>query len=337
MTVPVDLMRARLRVFEHRREELQRRADAGGGSMSRSDWWRHEYVSNPYLLGYPDDRLALRFHDVFVNNTELSPQGLIGILPVDKDDQFIRKFTHLLEEYDVRGGLPKFNDIPREKIDYFADGGPIATRIFADYVQPESPILVKYGRRKFLEPMLREGVIRISPASYYGNASHNAAIQDDEVSRIFCIPSWRERVDGKTYANIRGHRMEYGEDDIILPLVFDDYYLFSLCDHIYYRMPTDFGADAAIVIRDPVKFTQRVISNFLAANPEWEPIEGPVTYYDPYLDYTKFRLPEMAKPFGYSYQREVRIVFKQRQPVATLEPVFLNIGSMEDYADLLWA
>ncbi|MGB3317835.1 MAG: hypothetical protein WA978_04090 [Sphingopyxis granuli] len=338
MTVPVELMRERFRILEQRRIEFEKRAAANGGSLPRSDWWRHEYVSDPYLLGCPDDRLALRFHDVFINNTELGHEGLIGLLPVDDGNQFLRKFTHLLEEYALRGGLPNFKDIPKEKVDYFANGGPIAKRIFAGYVEPPQPFLVKYGNRQFLEPMLREGAIRICPASYYSDADHNAAIQDDEVSRVFCIPTWRERLDGKTYTDIQGHRMEYKDDDVVLPVVFDDYYLYSLCDHIYYRMPTDFGADAALVIRDPVRFTQRVISAFLARCPDWMPLEGPVTYYDPYRDYTTFRTPEMAKPFGYSYQREVRIAFKpKRRPASRLQPQFLNIGPMDDYAELLWA
>ena len=338
MTVSVDLMRARLRFLEERHSEFKRRTEANGGSLPRSDWWRFEYAANPYLLGCPDDRLAIRFHDVFTNQTELSREALIGILPVDDGNQFIRKFTHLLEEYALRGGLPNLNDIPKDNVDYFANGGPIAARIFANYVEPTLPFLVKYGSRQFLEPMLHEGKIRICPASYYSDTSHNAAIQDDEVSRIFCIPTWRERLDGKTYTNIQGHRIEYKEDDIVLPVVFNDYYLYSLCDHIYYRMPTDFGADAALVIHDPVRFTQRVISTFLAAHPDWEALEGPVTYYDPYLDYTSFRVPEMAKPFGYSYQREVRIAFKpRRRPATKMEPVFLNIGPMDDYAELLWA
>lgn len=63
-----------------------------------------------------------------------------------------------------------------------------------------------------------------------------------------------------------------------------------------------------------------------------------MTYYDPYLDYTRFKVPEMAKHFGYAYQREVRIAFRsKRRTVRPLEPVFLEIGSMEDYADLVWA
>ena len=40
----------------------------------------------------------------------------------------------------------------------------------------------------------------------------------------------------------QGHRIEFENDDIVLPLVFDDYRLFSLCEHIHYRMPTDLAS-----------------------------------------------------------------------------------------------
>ena len=169
MTVSVELMRLRLRQMEMRRNEYERRARANEGRLPLSDRWRHEYVSGPYLLGCPDDRLALRFRDVFINQTDLNREGKIGLLAVDNDGNFMRKFTHLLEEYGTRGGLPDLAAAKKTIARYFSDGGPIAARIFADYVEPPHPFLVKYGSRPFLEPMLREGYIRICPASYYNN------------------------------------------------------------------------------------------------------------------------------------------------------------------------
>lgn len=115
------------------------------------------------------------------------------------------------------------------------------------------------------------------------------AVRDDETSRTFFIPTYKERLAGKTHIHFQGNWMEFGDDDIVLPLVFDDYYLFSLCDQIHYRMPTDFDADAAIIIREPMRFKQRLISAFLARFPDWVPMEGPVTYYDPYRDLAKLR------------------------------------------------
>ena len=113
MGVPLEVMRARLRMMEERCVDFEERAAASGGSLPRSDWWRFQYVSNPYLLGCPDDRLALRFHDVMTNQTELGREGLIGLLPVDDANEFMRKFTHPLEEYEVRGGLQVWKSIPR--------------------------------------------------------------------------------------------------------------------------------------------------------------------------------------------------------------------------------
>ena len=87
---------------------------------------------------------------------------------------------------------------------------------------------------------------------------------------------------------------------------------------------------------NPVRFQQRLISAFLARFPDWVPMHGKVTYYDPYRDYTKFKVPEMAKHFGYAYQKEVRIALRPRhKPSNTLEPLFLSVGPMTDYADLV--
>ncbi len=260
------------------------------------------------------------------------------MIPLQSTDAFMQKFTHMIEEYGSRGGTPvNVIQSAREPIlRYFEHGDPIALKMFAGYKIPSHPILVKYGRRQYLEPMLHNGSIRICPASFYNDQTHNDAVRDDEISRTFFIPTFRERLAGQHSIDFRGHRISFGNDDIVMPVVVPDYFLFSLCDCIYYRLPTDFDADAALIIRDPVRFSQRVISAFLAASPGWEPMYGPVTYYDPYRDYTEMRVPEMSKHFGYSYQREVRIAFRAKQPIrTTLQPEYLKIGSMTDYAELV--
>jgi hypothetical protein len=246
----------------------------------------------------------------------------------------------MLEEYGSRGGMPV--DViatAREPFSrYFENGEPIAVRIFKDHRTPTGPFLVKYGRREFLEPMLREGRIRICPASFYNDGRFLSSVQDNETSRLFHIPTFRERLEGKNSIQFQGHNIQFGDDDIQLPVVCSDYFLFSLCDNVHYRMPTDFDADAALIIRNPTLFTQKVISYFLSQNPEWHSMHGPVAYYDPYRDYTKVRVPEMCKHFGYAYQREVRIAFRSKRAIRSpLSPIFIKIGSMTDFADLLLA
>jgi hypothetical protein len=342
MTVTLGQLKDRAQTIEARMSHFEELLARQGGRLKTDANWRLEYAACPYLIGAPDDRLASRFKDVFINQTELNTESKLGFLPIEGDDGFMPKFTHLLEEYGLRG-----NDHPPDSVlaaarapvlKYFENGGPIAKKIFRNYVAPTTPFTVKYGMREHLEPMLRTGRVRICQASYYNNASHNAAIQDDEIHRTFYIPTFREHLKGIHHIVVRGYRIEFGDDDIVLPVEAADYFLLSLCDSIYYRMPTDFGFDSALIIRDPSRFAQLVISSFLARYPDWKPHYGPVTYYDPYRDYKKVRVHQMSKHFGYAYQREIRIVMEpRRNPREPLQPEFLNVGSMEDYAQLLSA
>lgn len=338
--VSIEELRSRFAGMQPKRAHYEWKSENTEGRLKRYEVWRHEYLQDPYLLGATDERLAARSKDIFINQTELSSDGLIGMLPIDNID-FIRKFTHVLEEHEARSGYTPAEVIAAARaplLRYFENGPPVALKIFEGYQKPPSRFLVKYGRREFLEPMLRRGRLRICPASYYSDESHNAAVRDDEISRIFCFPTYKERLQGLSQVPIQGYHIPIEDDDIIMPVVANDYHLLSLCDDIYYRMPTDFDADAALIIRDPDLFIQRVISSFLLLRPDSEPLFGPVTYYDPYQDYTAWKLPEMAKPFGYAYQREFRIVFRPRyQQSRPLAAEFLEIGPMTDFAELLAA
>ena len=288
----------------------------------------------------PDDRVAKRFRDIFINTTELTPDGKVGVHDFEKDDTPSQKFTHMLEEYCSRGGTPMGVIAAARKpvLRYFENGAPVGVKMFDGYQAPPIPFYVKYGRKQFLEPMLREGRIRICPATFYNKSTFLQSVQDDETKRTFFVPTFRERLAGKDSLDFQGRRIVFGDDDIILPVVRPDYFLFSLCDQIYCRLPTDFDADAALIIREPGLFTQRVISHFLTKRPDCEPLYGLVTYYDPYGDYSKIRVAEMSKHFGYAYQREVRIAFRPKHPVRRgLEPEFLKIGPMSDYAELVYA
>ncbi|MDR3446924.1 hypothetical protein [Dyella sp.] len=332
-------LRHRLEAMDHRRLHFEWKSNQPG-RLARHEQWRHTYLARPYLVGAPDDRVAERFRNIFFNISEISPDGKLSPVPMSETDEFMQVFTHMLEEYGVRtGGEPPTDLIQSARaplFKYFKHGTPIGVTMFANYKVPTAPILVKYGKRQFLEPMFKTGNLRLANAETYNDAGLLDAVRDDETSRTFFIPTYKERLEGKSSFNFQGHEVQFGDDDFVLPLVFGDYYLFSLCERIHYRMPTDFDADAAIVIRDPDLFKQRLISAFLARFHDWVPLEGKVIYYDPYRDYTKFKVPEMAKHFGYAYQKEVRIAFRPPRKITTnLEPQFLSIGSMADYADLI--
>lgn len=337
--VSVEQIKSRLAAFDARKAYYEHKSNTSSNKLARHEVWRHDYLSYPYLIGAPDDRIGKRFCDIFMNTTELGPDAKVGVHDFRRDDTLSQKFTHMLEEYGSRSGGPPIDVIAAARapvVRYFENGDPIAAKLFSGYQSPTTPFLVKYGRREFLEPMLCEGRIRICPATYYNDAGHISSVQDDETRRTFFIPTFRERLNGLDFIDFQGHRIVFGDDDIAMPVICRNYFLFSLCDQIYYRLPTDFNADAALIIRDPALFTQRVISHFLARRPDWEPLPGPVTYYDPYRDYNRMTVPEMSKHFGYAYQREVRIAFRSKQTVkAGLTPEFLTIGSLNDCAELI--
>ena len=336
--VDANSLRNRLASVDERRRYLEWKSEQPR-RLALHEVWRHEYLSRPYLIGAPDQRVDERFCQIFMNVNEVGDSGKIQLVPMDETDEFIRAFTHMLEEFGTR-----YDDVPgplvvsarRPIARYFEHGTPPGIRLFEGYQAQPAPILVKYGKREFLEPMFQSGELRLANAKSYNNASYLDSVRDDETSRTFFIPTYKERIAGKTFLEMNGQKITYDDDDIVLPLTFDDYYLFSMCAKIHYRMPTDFNADAAIVINDPERFKQRLIASFLVSHPDWEPLEGNVIYYDPYQDYKKFKVPEMAKHFGYAYQREVRVAFRPRRRISfDLEPIFLSVGPMTEYADFL--
>jgi hypothetical protein len=338
--VNAEQIRSRLASVAERKAHYEEKSNTPPERLHRHEMWRHDYLSFPYLIGAPDDRVGKRFCDIFANTTELGQDAKLGMHDFKRDDTLSEKFTHMLEEYGFRGGTPVdvIATARAPLVRYFENGGPIAVKMFGGRQPQPSPFLVKYGRKGFLEPMLREGRIRICPASFYNSTAHIQSVQDDETRRTFFIPTFRERLEGKGFIEFQGHRIVFGDDDIVMPVICPDYFLFSLCDQIYYRLPTDFNADAALIIRDPGLFIQRVVSHFLAKRPEWEPLHGAVTYYDPYRDHSKVTVPEMSKHFRYAYQREVRIAFRSAQPVrAVLQPEYLKIGSLSEFAELVCA
>lgn len=337
--VTIDELHERRAIARARQTQLELKAGPAQ-ELALHEHWRYAYARHPYLLGTPDERLADRFCQVFQNVVELGENGKIQVVSLESNPEFMEAFTHLQEEYAFRNGagpppeLIKRAGAPINR--YFEKRPPIGIQMFEGYEVPASPVLVKYGQRRHLEPMLKKGELRLANAGLYNDTGFLDAVRDDETSRTFFLPTYQERLEGKTHLEFQGIQQAYHDDDIVLPLVFDDYYLFSLCESIHHRMPTDFHADAAIVIHDPELFKQRLISTFLAQCPDFMPTAGPVNYYDPYRDHGKFREPMLAKHFGYAYQKEVRVVMRPKQRSALpLEPIFLNIEPMTDYAELV--
>jgi hypothetical protein len=202
----VNQILSRLGQIDARRGYYEQKSERAPERLRRHEVWRHTYLSFPYLIGAPDDRVAHRFCDIFMNTIELDPNGKIGVRDFRTDHRWSQKFTHMLEEYGSRGG-PSADVIRTARAPvarYFERGDPIAMEMFEGYDAPAGPFVVKYGRREFLEPMLREGRVRICPASFYNDCRLLASVQDNETNRVFTYRLSANALREKPRSSFRG-------------------------------------------------------------------------------------------------------------------------------------
>jgi hypothetical protein len=188
--------------------------------------------------------------------------------------------------------------------------------------------------------MMRLGQIRISPASFYERGSllkSMKSMKDLELERVFRIPAYKEALSGRTEVDYRGKSLPIENGALSLSVVGNDYYLFSTCLEVDRRMPTDFEATGALVIKDKGRFVEQFRRAFERQFGECFLRAGQVYYYDPYRLPPKHFLhtPEFLKHFGYSYQKEHRIVVRPKERSIGPEPIFFEIGALSDFCELV--
>lgn len=335
----IDKMGDRLKWFNQCAAKLdQERKEKGG--IRRDDLWRRRYYAHPYMLGSSNEVVQQRFSDLFINlmdlneNSQLAPRH-----EIPADHALWEKWTHSLEESGNRGCVTTADTqaLGDHFQTYWKNGDPTGLQHLKRYNRPDGPILVKYSKAEFLRDMLLHGRVRVSPASEYNAQIHNYAVRDSELERSMIVPTFKERLGGKTGITFQGRWINFGTGDLEVRSLTPDYYVYCLSSSIFYRLPTDFEADAALIIRDPKRFVFALKQAFRSTRKGYQSKSGTVDYYDPYSDYQLVATaPQMVKHLRYSYQREYRITFMpQHKNVSPDFPIFLNIGAMTDYADLL--
>lgn len=288
-----------------------------------------EYLSN--------EDLEERTKDVFFNMTILTPKGQIGLHDINnKGLYWIIKWTHILEEFQLRYGSfpngftngfmkdaptinPTYPNIPPSKLAIDRIDGLKAGYIY------------KFGKSKFLDPMFKYGKIRIAPASLYNDPSLNKAIQDDELS--FFVSNRSENVfymDKKednsipTFGNVTFHLKATS-----------NYYVHCFASKYTLREYDDFEADTCIVVTEPRTLFKKMQKSVSQKLPDFKGFASPVKYLDPLVCTPEEVNILFCKHFKYSYQNEVRTIWVPPSPIQYLEPLHIEIGSMEKYAQII--
>jgi hypothetical protein len=283
-----------------------------------------------------DIELKTRTKEIISNLTLLSAQGQISIHPPRTSEPFwLIKWTHALEEFSLRYGpypngfsdgsmkdapivRPTYPELPPSKVAIDSVGGLRKGCIY------------KFGKSEHLKPMFNDGVIRIAPASYYADPSLNKAIQDDELGFIIRCRSDSIILQSgtcstfPTFGDVKFH-LKSGTN----------YYVHCFAAAYTYREYDDFEADACIVISNPRKLFQKMMKAVRKQKSSFKGFASPVKYLDPLTCRPDSINIFFSKHFKYSNQNEVRTIWLPETPTVKLEPFFIEVGNMIDYADLI--
>jgi len=279
--------------------------------------------------------------DIVCNATTLTRNGKVGLLSAEAGGEYwLERVSHVQEEMALRGigfpaGFMKDASVPKPS---FPDE-PRAQRLVRD-LGPQlagHQYVVKLGKSKDLEPALKEGRWRISPASTYAAAdpSLSVAQRDTELEMNVYLPKSRLKFwDGKT-GKFKGEGETVG--NITRTSRASDYYVSCLTKQLDPRLFDDFQADCCIIVHDPTEFARRM---FVAAKkllPSWHGIFRDVRYVDPYLpppddpqDFSVF----CSKDFRFWYQKEVRFAWLPEQDIKNLDYLFLELGDISDICQM---
>lgn len=306
------------------------------------DQWRKEYRDRKYLENLPDDELLQRGRAVFRNFMTINAMGKASPLPANHrlHGYWRSRVVHFLEECVCR-----FGPYPNGLGDEFTDGlkfpKPRSTRIVAaretisQIRYEDGKHLFKFGRREHLEAMLREGTVRISPASAFDKGIFNDAIRDTELEFVYHL--YKPVIeDVRPYmAGLDVTPEMLDSTAIITQTAREDFYIFCLGATYDVRLFDDFEADACLVVTDPVAFRDKLLWTVQHALKVRGHNFGPVTYVDPMTETGEGVHFSMRKNAYFAYQDEVRAVWLAHDKTAPLSVQFVRLGNLDGMARLI--
>lgn len=295
--------------------------------------WAIEYDAALYLEHIDNDALDRRYREI-INNIDYLVCGLRDVPPVEahflSSWWWLKVKFHTEREYTRRKRALPAITIPAR--------APALEIPYAPSRPNESKIVVKYGEASWLRPMLKEGIIRINPASKYkGEVGETDTARHDDELRMH------------RYVSGRGAKMTVLRTGQVVPIKGDiqkttggpNYYLFCCSnefdDRLFHAFKHGNGksSDSCLVIRDVEAFASRLDCAVQKRLPGWHFYWGPVVYYDPYnVSHKQPVSPGVSKDFKYAYQREYRFVWHPVTLNGAADFFDVKIGSLEDIAEL---
>ncbi len=277
-----------------------------------------------------------------MNLMTIGQNGKLSPIPLEFNAHwyFRKRFNEFIEECEIRhgnypNGFEQFTEglrIPRP------DSAVVTWAVHDAEKRGLVPgtFIAKYGRNEHLNSAFRSGRLRIAPASNYLGNAHNPAVRDDELSFTFYVHDPTSE-DFEPYAEFASEPMkEHFRGSIeITETTREDYYVFCLSAAYEPRLFADFEADACLLIREPKVFLSRLMQTTKDALGARGWSFQPVTYVDPMTEKGSGTPIVFRKNFRYSYQQEWRAAWLPSRPALQLDAQFVEIGALDDIADLI--
>ncbi len=335
--------------------EMEERDDVDDGmGIDKHNEWVREYGENRYCRFESREELHQRYQDIWVNTQVLTPSGKLGLTA---DERWYRLQQHVITEMLLRGEPPSLtNHHPDvQEAHPFFDGELCRKAASIVAVRgTEHDVLVKYGRKEYMERLM-DGEVYLNSATEYNESAHNQAVRDDELVIEF-KGGYAHAAQPTQFYNRERQPPDFGMADFRfihdLPTLRSDeyatqtrrmrtdYWMFCVADVLDQRLFADFGADSCVIVARR-QFADRLLRASMLQLPNVYRRLGRVGYVDPLgaretgVQATHSMPIYMTKVFRYSYQREIRFAFLPRSSKDRLEPRTLSLGPISDIAELV--
>jgi hypothetical protein len=309
--------------------------------MQRHEAWRKIYRESRYCRHLNQEELNQRILDIVKNMLRLTPEAKIGLPPLESVGmKAMEIWTHVLEEMSLRHG-PYPNGFTRDIFhsepfpDLVGELGKKAAGVLALRGLRSNEVFIKFGKAEHMQALVERGALRVQSASYYATPSHNGAVRDDELALPLSLALSRDDII-KVVLNPKD--VPDGPIELRLDATYNagsDYWLYCVSSAIEPRLFVDFQADSCVIIKDRDRFKRLLALQSAAKFPSTAHRHGEAIYIDPLRPSTVKIDVAMSKHFRYEYQSEFRFVWRPVSPMANLSYVDLDLGSLEDLAELV--
>lgn len=296
------------------------------------EFWEIQYRLYRYLERVSNAELIERYKDILNNMRALISRDR-DVIPIQS---FLSSWYWFRKEHQTR-----FEFVLRDVLlpipapfgivfDNKAEGAPIRPK----HVNAGN-VLFRYdkrqdGERCHIDAMVRNGIIRIRPASDFNKMEQDSARQDEEVIKESFLSGSYARITTKD-----GHEIPV-VGNLRTSVSTHDYYICCVTCDWDRDLFTHFNADCCIVIKDGDDFARRLEVATTDLLPGWNFHHNPIQYFDPYEQSNDgFFDTRMSKDFRFAYQREYRFLWFHQEGGVTDGFKFPELGCLEDIVEVI--